>query len=228
MLGNGVERNDGPTTLVFSRHAVPPVRREPTDDNLCRRGAYVLAEATGGARKVTLLATGSEVALAIEARELLQGDSIPTAVVSMPCWEAFDAQDETYRTAVLGLGTVRVAVEAATRLGWERYIGLEGGFVGMSSFGASGTDPGSIRAFRHHPATCRGRGASSPAFGRWNAPGGRAVRMRLERGGRVTNCFPRSGDDRSTDPAPALCRRCIFATEFVRQGGDHILREWLY
>jgi transketolase len=132
-----LEHRSGPSSLVFSRQALPAVRTDAAD-NLSRRGAYVLAEAMGGKRRVTLLATGSEVALAMEARELLQFDGISTAVVSMPCWERFDEQDEDYRAAVLGPGTVRVGIEAAVRFGWDRYLGEAGGFVGMPGFGASG------------------------------------------------------------------------------------------
>ena len=133
-----LEHRGGPVTLVFARQALPPVRTEHVNDNLSRRGAYVLAEATGGDRRVTLLATGSEVALALQAREGLQADGIPTAVVSMPCWELFDAQDASYRSMVLPPRGVRVAVEAALRFGWDRYLGERGGFVGMEGFGASG------------------------------------------------------------------------------------------
>jgi len=128
----------GPCSLVFARQALPPVRRAHVDENLSRRGAYVVAQPEGGKHLVTLLATGSEVALAVEARKRLQADGIPTAVVSMPCWELFDAQDDAYRAVVLGPGTVRIAVEAAVRFGWDRYLGERGGFVGMPGFGASG------------------------------------------------------------------------------------------
>ncbi|HXP96613.1 MAG TPA: transketolase [Telmatospirillum sp.] len=128
----------GPSCLIFTHQAVPTVRIRHTEDNLSRRGAYVLEEADGSTRRATLLATGSEVAIALRARTVLQGRGIPTAVVSMPCWEAFEDQDEAYRRHVLGVGTIRVAVEAAVRLGWDRYIGEDGGFVGMRSFGASG------------------------------------------------------------------------------------------
>lgn len=107
-------------------------------ENLSRRGAYVLAEAEGGPRAVTLLATGSEVNLAVQARARLQAEGIPTAVVSMPCRELLDEQDAAYRAAVLPPGGVRVAVEAALRFGWYRYLGERGGFVGMKGFGASG------------------------------------------------------------------------------------------
>jgi transketolase len=133
-----LEHRDGPVSMVFARQALPPVRRSFVAENLSRRGAYVLAEAEGGRRSVTLLATGSEVALAMQARTKLQADGVPTAVVSMPCWELFDAQDEAYRAAVLPAGGVRVAIEAALRFGWDRYLGERGGFVGMNGFGASG------------------------------------------------------------------------------------------
>jgi len=132
-----LEQRTRPTSLVFARQNLPLVRTSHSDTNLTRRGAYVLKDAEGGKRKVTLLATGSEVALAVEAREQLQAKGIPTAVVSMPCWELFEEQDEAYRAEVLGIGTVRVGVEAAMRFGWERYIGDNGGFVGMTGFGAS-------------------------------------------------------------------------------------------
>jgi transketolase len=133
-----LEHASGPCTLVFARQALPAVRRAHVDENLSRRGAYVLAEAEGGPRRVTLLATGSEVALALEARTRLQAQGVATAVVSMPCWKRFDEQDAGYRAAVLGPGTARVAVEAAVRFGWDRYLGERGGFVGMHGFGASG------------------------------------------------------------------------------------------
>jgi len=132
------EHRSGPSTLVFARQALPHVRRMHTSANLSRRGAYVLAEASGGAREVTLLATGSEVALALAARDTLQAAGTPTAVVSMPSWELFAAQDAAYRSSVLGPGTVRVACEAALRFGWDRWLGERGGFVGMTGFGASG------------------------------------------------------------------------------------------
>ena len=126
----------GPSGIVLSRQGLPALRREHAPENACARGAYVLAEA-GSERRVTLLATGSEVALAMAARDCLEEEGIGTAVVSMPCWELFEKQDSNYRATVLGPGTTRVAVEAAVRLGWDRYIGEHGRFVGMSGFGAS-------------------------------------------------------------------------------------------
>jgi transketolase len=126
---------------MFSRQPLDPVRTDGTEENRSSLGAYVLKEAEGGARRATILATGSEVSIALKARETLQAEGIPTAVVSMPCWELFEQQDEAYRRRVIGRGTARVAVEAAVRQGWERYIGEDGGFVGMSGFGASGSVP---------------------------------------------------------------------------------------
>lgn len=130
----------GPVSLVFSRQPLEAARRDAAE-NRSRRGAYVLEAAEGGARRATLLATGSEVAIAREARRILQVEGIPTAVVSMPCWELFERQDAAYRDAVIGRGTVRVGVEAAIRQGWDRWIGEDGGFVGMGGFGASGPVP---------------------------------------------------------------------------------------
>ena len=113
------------------------MRTEQTDANLSARGAYVMAEADGGARQATILATGSEVEIALAARDQLQADGIATAVVTMPCWELFDQQPQSYRTAVLGETGVRVAVEAAACFGWSRYGVDESKVVGMRSFGAS-------------------------------------------------------------------------------------------
>ncbi len=128
----------GPSSLVFARQALPLVRTSYTEENLSRRGAYVLHESACGPRQVTLLATGSEVSLAVRARDMLEKQGVGTAVVSMPCWELFELQDVQYRLSVLQPGTVRVGIEAATRFGWDRYLGEEGHFVGMQGFGASG------------------------------------------------------------------------------------------
>ncbi|MFC6671166.1 transketolase [Marinobacterium aestuariivivens] len=134
-----LEHRTGPCSLVFARQALPSVRTRHTEENLVRRGAYILEEAEAGKRAVTLLATGSEVAVALEARRTLEANGIATAVVSMPCWELFDAQDATYRDTVLGGDTVRIGIEAALRFGWDRYLGGRGGYVGMTGFGLSGS-----------------------------------------------------------------------------------------
>jgi transketolase len=129
--------SSGPSVIALTRQAVPAVRIEPGAENLSARGGYVLADA-GGARRATLLATGSEVAIALEARALLERDGVPTAVVSLPCFSLFDGQPAAYRDAVLGAaGAPRVAVEAAASFGWDRYLGENGSFVGMTGFGAS-------------------------------------------------------------------------------------------
>jgi len=123
-----------PSVLALSRQGVPALRKD-ANENRSARGAYVLAEAAGP-RRATLLATGSEVSVALAAREQLAASGIAAAVVSMPCWELFAAQDAAYQKTVLGEGP-RVACEAAGPLGWARWLGPRGRFVGMQEFGAS-------------------------------------------------------------------------------------------
>ncbi|MFD1191373.1 transketolase [Phenylobacterium conjunctum] len=125
-----------PSFMALSRQKVPAVRTEASAENLSAKGAYEL-RAADGAAKVTIFASGTEVSVALAARDLLQAEGIGTRVVSTPCWELFAAQPAAYRTKVLGKGTVRVAVEAAASFGWERFIGEDGAFVGMDGFGAS-------------------------------------------------------------------------------------------
>jgi transketolase len=131
-----------PSVMALSRQGVPAVRHEYKSTNLSARGAYVLAEAEGK-RQAILMATGTEVSLALEARDLLQAEGIGTRVVSMPCMELFAQQDDAYRKHILPGGAVRVAVEAAVRMGWDQWLlgerGREAkaGFVGMTGFGAS-------------------------------------------------------------------------------------------
>ncbi|MBL6614790.1 MAG: transketolase [Reyranella sp.] len=131
-----LESKKAPSVIALTRQNLPTIR-EAGDGNLCARGAYIL---TGEASaSVRLIASGSEVQLALGARDLLAKDGIQAAVVSMPSWELFAAQDETYHRQVLGPdGTVRVACEAAAGFGWERWLGTRGAFVGMKGFGASG------------------------------------------------------------------------------------------
>jgi transketolase len=124
-----------PSALALSRQGLPAVRTEYSEENKSAKGAYVLRDADG-LRKATIIATGSEVEIAMQARDALQADGIPTAVVSMPCWELFEKQDDAYKHDTLGDG-VRVAVEAGLQMGWDRYIGQNGAFIGMTGFGAS-------------------------------------------------------------------------------------------
>jgi transketolase len=138
-------RADGPSALVLSRQNLPALRTTFDAANRCARGAYVLAEAEGE-RAATLLATGSEVALALEARARLQGDGVGCAVVSLPCFELFDQQDLTYRKEVLGEG-LRIAIEAAAPFGWTRYVRSEDDVVGMRGFGASAPAKGLYEHF---------------------------------------------------------------------------------
>ncbi len=146
-----LQHRNGPTSIICSRQPLTPLRKSYSDENLVSKGAYILADAEGGERKATLFGTGSEVAIAIEARKLLQAKGIPTAVISMPSWELFEKQDEAYRERILGRDTARVAVEAAVRLGWDHYIGEKGGFVGMKGFGASGDTADLYRHFNITP-----------------------------------------------------------------------------
>ncbi|WP_227267885.1 transketolase [Roseobacter weihaiensis] len=131
-----------PSVLSLTRQGLPTVRTEHKTRNLTAQGAYVLAEAEGK-RQAILMATGSEVSLALAARDILQAEGIGTRVVSMPCWELFEEQDEAIRKRVLPGGPVRVAIEAGIRFGWDRWLfGERGkreksGFVGMHGFGAS-------------------------------------------------------------------------------------------
>lgn len=124
-----------PSILSLTRQKLPHLR-EDISQNFCAKGAYVLKEATT-TRKVTLLATGSEVQIAVEAQKILEGKGIPTAVVSMPCWELFEQQSGSYKDSVLGKDTFRVAIEAASPFGWERYVGDKGHIIGINHFGAS-------------------------------------------------------------------------------------------
>jgi transketolase len=125
-----------PSVLALSRQGLPMVRKTGSAENLSARGAYVLHKPKGE-RDVTLLATGSEVEIALKASDqLFDLHGIRAAVVSMPCWEIFAAQDQSYREDVLGAAP-RIAVEAAARMGWDRWIGPNGAFVGMDGFGAS-------------------------------------------------------------------------------------------
>ena len=131
-----LSRNSGPSVLVLTRQNLPIVRQHTKQDNPCADGAYEILSSDGTA-VVTLLATGSEVAIAAEARDLLQAANIPTRVVSMPCWELIENLDTKRRETLLGGESLRVGIEAAVRSGWDRWLGNDGMFFGMTGFGAS-------------------------------------------------------------------------------------------
>jgi transketolase len=128
-----------PSIMTLTRQGVPALRTTHTDENLCAKGAYVLVEPEGG-RDVTILSTGSEVSVAKAAADVLASSGVKAAVVSMPSWELFAEQPDEYRKSVLG-SAPRVAVEAAVGMGWERWIGEKGVFIGMKGFGASAPAP---------------------------------------------------------------------------------------
>ncbi len=127
---------DAPSLIALTRQNLAPARKEHTDENLVAKGGYVLSPATKP-EKVVLLATGSEVEIALEAQKTLEAEGIGARVVSMPCFSLFAQQDAKYRADTLGGKLPKVAVEAGIRDGWDRWIGPEGGFVGMTGFGAS-------------------------------------------------------------------------------------------
>ena len=139
-----------PSVLALSRQNLPTFRTEHTDENLTGYGAYVIRKPMRR-RDVTLLATGSEVEIALKAADMLALRDVDAAVVSMPCWELFEKQSPDYRRQVLG-SAPRVAVEAAARLGWDRWIGERGRFVGMNGFGASAPAPELYQHFGITPA----------------------------------------------------------------------------
>jgi transketolase len=133
---SAVERTDGPTAIVLSRQNLEQHPGEPKRAPVVARGAYVLAD-SDGTPALVLIATGSEVALAMQARTLLVQDGVATRVVSMPCTRVFDQQDAVYRQSVLPTGIRRVAIEAGIADYWRKYVGLEGAVVGIDTFGES-------------------------------------------------------------------------------------------
>jgi transketolase len=132
-----IERRDGPSSLLFSRQNLPFQKRTPEQVADIRRGGYVLSEAAGGKPAVVLIATGSEVALALDAQKALAEQEIPARVVSMPSTNIFDRQDEAYKTTVLPKGVTRVSIEAGVTDGWRKYVGTEGAAIGIDTFGES-------------------------------------------------------------------------------------------
>ena len=138
-------KTNGPTVLALSRQGLKAFRCEKSSENKVSRGGYLVNDISSR-RDLTLIATGSEVELAIEASNLLKQDGIKVAVVSLPCWELFDKQNDDYKLKVLG-NSPRIAIEAACEMGWSKYIGEKGIFIGMSSFGASGPAPDLYKHF---------------------------------------------------------------------------------
>ena len=132
-----IERKDGPSTLIFSRQNLPFQKRNAATIKLIDRGGYVLSEASDGKPQAIIIATGSEIGLAMSAQQALAESSINVRVVSMPCTSLFDRQDQAYKDSVLLNGVKRVAVEAGTADFWCKYVGLEGAVVGMTTFGES-------------------------------------------------------------------------------------------
>ena len=144
---------EGPVGLVLTRQKLPVIDRKTfAPASGLAHGAYVLADVGGPAPDVILIATGSEVSIALEAHERLTKDGIRSRVVSMPCWELFDVQPQSYRDAVLPPGVrARVSIEAASPFGWERYVGLAGAIIGVNHFGASAPGPIVMREFGFTP-----------------------------------------------------------------------------
>ncbi|WP_240893677.1 transketolase [Brevundimonas sp. 'scallop'] len=131
-----LQTKTAPSALALSRQKTPAVRTVAATENLSAKGAYEI-KAANGETKVTLFGTGTELALALKAAETLEAEGVATRVVSVPSFELFEQQDAAYQASVIGRGTIRVAVEAAIKQGWERFIGEDGAFVGMTGFGAS-------------------------------------------------------------------------------------------
>jgi len=133
---SGIEKRNGPTALCLSRQNLPFVPRDAAAIDNIRRGGYILSEAKGAAKAV-IIATGSEVDLALKAQAALAEKGIGVRVVSMPCTNTFDRQDAAYKASVLGKGLPRVAVEAGVTDGWWKYVGTEGKVIGLDRFGES-------------------------------------------------------------------------------------------
>ena len=134
-----LQSTETPSVMALSRQGLPTVRTERTNENLTQKGGYILKNVRG-ARDVTLMATGSEIAIALEAAAMMESSGLQVAVVSVPCWELFDQQSDQYRQSVLG-SAPRIAVEALTGFGWDRYLRTQDVFIGMTDFGASGPAP---------------------------------------------------------------------------------------
>ncbi|MFD1695682.1 transketolase [Roseibium aestuarii] len=131
-----LETQDKPSILALTRQDLPSQRKSFEEDNLCARGAYVLVDSDDDAA-VTIFASGSEVEIAVEAHGELKAAGIAARVISVPSFELFEAQSDDYKASILGKSPVKIAVEAGIRMGWDRFIGSDGIFIGMTGFGAS-------------------------------------------------------------------------------------------
>ena len=141
-----VERTNGPSSLIFSRQNLQFQKRDAGQIANIRKGAYILAEAAGGKPQAVIIATGSEVDLAVKAQAALAAEGVNVRVVSMPSTNVFDNQDQAYKDSVLPKGVKRIAVEAGVTSGWYKYVGLDGAVVGMDCFGESAPAP---ELFKH-------------------------------------------------------------------------------
>ena len=140
-----VERHDGPSCHILSRQNLPFQKRSAEQIAAIRKGGYVLADAANP--KMVLIATGSEIGLAMEAKKVLDAQGTPTRVVSMPCTNVFDRQEQSYKASVLPKGVARVAIEAGVTDFWRKYVGLEGGVIGIDTFGESAPAPDLFKHF---------------------------------------------------------------------------------
>jgi transketolase len=145
-----IVRKNGPTALLLSRQNLPFVKRSDQAAADIRKGGYVIAEAKATPRAI-LVATGSEVSLALAAQGMLEAQGIPVRVVSMPCTSVFDRQPQQYRDSVLTPGVRRIAVEAGVTDYWRKYVGLEGAVVGIDRFGESAPAPELFKHFGFTP-----------------------------------------------------------------------------
>ncbi|HOQ29425.1 MAG TPA: transketolase C-terminal domain-containing protein, partial [Armatimonadota bacterium] len=153
-----IERLDGPTVLLLTRQNLPSLDRSvfaPAEG--LRKGAYVLRDAEGGAPEIVLIATGSEVAVALAAQDALAARGVRARVVSMPSWELFDAQPASYRDSVLPPGVKRLAVEAGSSMGWHKYVGIDGDIIALDHFGASAPAEVLAREFGFTPENVTSR-----------------------------------------------------------------------
>jgi transketolase len=155
---SAVERKTGPSSLIFSRQNLQFQKRDSKQIENIRKGGYILSEAAGGKAQAIIIATGSEVDLAMKAQATLAAEGINVRVVSMPSTNVFDRQDQAYKDSVLTKGIKRVAVEAGVTGLWYKYVGLEGAVIGMDCFGESAPAP---ELFKHFGFTVENFGGGS-------------------------------------------------------------------